>query len=345
MGISLTETLNNLINEKIESHQILDSMVLEDKLPLKLIIKKKELLGDNIMNNLTKEIKLIESIQQMDEKLMILALYNEFYNQVISFKNERITDYEIEFIETTFELACSMINLQKDAQISAKDFIKLFVHLLYKNPNIKNSVLSEVIRDFENKLDDLISNSFYVNSVNIFDEFSLEEKTRIITEFRSYLNKVFSKTIQYFEEDSSKDFREKVYGILVVRMEDYLKNSLRRKEKFDSIINNLNPALVLVVKNYLITKFRNGELRYMLLNNDTDDFQNFINFFNEMSDVHQIMVLFFVIYDISDFKDKKGQKREIQEYLKSTRFKYTKEAFSLVFACLKEVNNKQKVHV
>ena len=112
------------------------------------------------MRDLKKEMELIKDNDKINEKLMILSLYDELFNYVSNRSNNpSLNQYAM---ENAFELLANRLNmLENDLTINAQKFMILYFELLKTSDfaDMFNSKTKKIILKFSNNLPKLIDSN------------------------------------------------------------------------------------------------------------------------------------------------------------------------------------------
>lgn len=290
---------------------------------------------DKILEN---EFKLVSSTDCVDEKLMILALYNEFYNTIINyFDDYSIIQYYQLLMEKTFELVVTNLDLHND-KISAEKFMKIYFQVLKKNRFFNVESIKMIIKEFDDNLNLFIETSEYVNVIDKFNIIPLDTKVNIMTQFREYINNMYIAIIELYGEENSKELRHKILNMLSIELNKYLESNVRQGYSNAFVTNKLKPTMMVNTKDYLITQ----------LKNDSSFFEKFQDkrihrFFDNFKEDEKKVLLMGIVYNISGYdKDDKLMKDkiigEICESLGISKSAYMKIAASIGIVSLNEIN-------
>lgn len=285
-----------------------------------------------MIKNFKKELKLINSNNCINEKLMIFSLYNEFYNDILGHADDYFIQHYAPFMEKTFELVVAGLNLQDNISVSAEQFMRVYFQMLKKSRLSSMPQAKGIIKTFENELNSFIEASEYVNVIEKFNSISLDTKVNIMAQFREYINNMFLTTIDLYGEKNSKGLRHSILDMLLIKLEEYLKDSLEKGYNENDITSNLKPTMMVITKDYLMDKLRNGDTSLI----DFED-EAAKQFFDSFKEIEQKIWLMGLIYGIADYdKSKDNEKiKEMCELLGISKLKYTKIALSMGIRSIK----------
>lgn len=285
-----------------------------------------------MIKNFKKELELINSNNCINEKLMIFSLYNEFYNDILGHADDYFIQHYAPFIEKTFELVVAGLNLQDNISVSAEQFMRVYFQMLKKSRLSSMPQAKGIIKTFENELNSFIEASEYVNVIEKFNSISLDTKVNIMAQFREYINNMFLTTIDLYGEKNSKGLRHSILDMLSIKLEEYLKDSLEKGYNENDITSNLKPTMMVITKDYLMDKLRNGDTSLI----DFED-EAAKQFFDSFKEIEQKIWLMGLIYGIADYdKSKDNEKiKEMCELLGISKLKYTKIALSIGIRSIK----------
>lgn len=285
-----------------------------------------------MIKNFKKELELINSNNCINEKLMIFSLYNEFYNDILGHADDYFIQHYAPFMEKTFELVVAGLNLQDNISVSAEQFMRVYFQMLKKSRLSSMPQAKGIIKTFENELNSFIEASEYVNVIEKFNSISLDTKVNIMAQFREYINNMFLTTIDLYGEKNSKGLRHSILDMLSIKLEEYLKDSLEKGYNENDITSNLKPTMMVIAKDYLMDKLRNGDTSLI----DFED-EAAKQFFDSFKEIEQKIWLMGLIYGIADYdKSKDNEKiKEMCELLGISKLKYTKIALSMGIRSIK----------
>lgn len=285
-----------------------------------------------MIKNFKKELELINSNNCINEKLMIFSLCNEFYNDILGHADDYFIQHYAPFMEKTFELVVAGLNLQDNISVSAEQFMRVYFQMLKKSRLSSMPQAKGIIKTFENELNSFIEASEYVNVIEKFNSISLDTKVNIMAQFREYINNMFLTTIDLYGEKNSKGLRHSILDMLSIKLEEYLKDSLEKGYNENDITSNLKPTMMVITKDYLMDKLRNGDTSLI----DFED-EAAKQFFDSFKEIEQKIWLMGLIYGIADYdKSKDNEKiKEMCELLGISKLKYTKIALSMGIRSIK----------
>ncbi len=260
-----------------------------------------------MIKNFKKELNAIKSSENINDKLMIFALYNEFYNCVSGSLDDRFLICYVPFMKKTFELVAASFNLKGNVKVNAKEFMKVYFSMLKCSELSSMSPVKSIISLFENELDSFIETSKYVNVIDKFESIPLDTKVKLMAEFREYINNMYVTTIELYGEASSKELRNSILTMLLGRLDEYLKDSLNKGVKPNKLTNNLKDAMMTSTKEYLINKLKDGEFGFENVEDEAVK-----KFFTSYNDIEQKIMLMCAIYAISGC-DKSSAKERMEE--------------------------------
>ena len=229
-----------------------------------------------MINNFRKQLELINSNNCINEKLMILSLYNELYNNILSHEDDDCIHYYAAFMEKTFELVVSVTNLQDNISVNAEQFMRTYLQMLKINRLFSLPPAKGIIKTFEDELNLFIETSEYVNVIEKFNSITLDTKVNIMANFREYINNMSLATINIYGEEKSEELRQNILDMLSIKLEEYLKDSLEKGYNENDITNNLKPTMMVNTKDYLMDKLRNGNTS--LIGSQDEDLNNDLNY-------------------------------------------------------------------
>ena len=288
-----------------------------------------------MIKNFKKELDLINSNNCINEKLMIFSLYNEFYNDILGHADDYFIQHYAPFMEKTFELVVAGLNLQDNISVSAEQFMRVYLQMLKKSRLSSLPQAKGIIKTFDDELNSFIEASEYVNVIEKIDSIPLDTKVNIMAQFREYINSMFLTTIDLYGEEKSKGLRHSILDMLSIKLEEYLNDSLEKGYNENDITTNLKPAMMVITKDYLMNKLRNGDTSLIDFQDEETKY-----FFGSFKEIEQKIWLMGAIYGIAGYdrndKSKDDEKiKEMCELLGISKLKYIKIALSMGIRSLK----------
>ena len=295
-----------------------------------------------MIKNFKKELELISSNDRISEKLMIFSLYNEFYNSILGTADDYFIEHYAPFMEKTFELVASSMNLQENLNLNAEQFMRVYFQLLKKSRMSAMPQAKGTVEYFENELNYFIERMGYVEVIEHFDSIPLNSKVDIMTQFREFINNMFRTTIELYDEESSKGLRHNILDMLTNKLRQYLNDSLNQEINTVNICSNLKPMMMTSTKEYLMEKLRNDEFGFNGIKEEEAR-----DFFASFSELEQKIWLMGAIYGIAGYdkndKSKEDEKiAEMCELLDISILKYTRTAISMAFRSIKIMRKAMK---
>ena len=276
-----------------------------------------------------KEVELISSNNSINEKLIIFSLYNEFYNDILSLTDEEFSNHYLLFIEKTFELVISSLNLKENINISAKQFMNIYFQTLKKSKLSSMPQVNKIIKKYEDNINSFINDSEYVKVIDKFNTIPFNIKVNIMVQFREYINDVYNNIINLYGNENSKELRQNILEMLTIKLDDYLSENTEKYHNDDNIICNLKTSMMAFTKNYLITKIENNNIS--LMDFEDEETKQFFSTFNEVEKKIWLMGAIYNIagYERNDKSSNHERIKEICDLLGISRLKYTKSALSM----------------
>ncbi len=287
-----------------------------------------------MIKNFKKEIDLISTSENINDKLMILSLYNEFYNAVLGSVDDNFIRHYAPFMEKTFELAVASVNLAEKGNITAEQFMRVYFEPLKKSMCSNMPQVKDIIASFETRLNDYIDRMGYVGIIDQFESISLSSKVSIMTQFREYINHVFCTTLKLFDEKRTKELRHNILDMLSNKLGEYLKGSLAQDLYPYNLFDNLKPIIMISTKEYLMDKLASGEFGFEDIQDEIA--REFFAKFNEQEQKIWLINAIYVIagYDKNDESQEEQRIGEICQLLGISKFEYTNIALSMVVSSL-----------
>jgi len=141
-----------------------------------------------MIKNFKKELNLINNNKRITEKLMVIAIYNEFFNDMLDTINDNSKQEYSTIMEKTFEATVRYFNAHKTRNVDAKRFMSVYFSIIRESKMFNKASFEQVISTIENRLDDYNNVMDFVNIVDSFKELLLDRKVSIMLEYREYAN-------------------------------------------------------------------------------------------------------------------------------------------------------------
>lgn len=294
-----------------------------------------------MIKNFKKELNLIGNNKRITEKLMVIAIYNEFYNDVMdSINNDETKEAYSAFLEKAFDATIRYFNSNKTRNVNAGRFMSVYFNIIRKNENFKRQPLNQIVSNIENQLSNYDDVMDFVNIIDGFDELILERKVSILVQYREYANDILNSINEMFGFGTSKgnELRFSVLSVLKKRLDSYLKYCKNKNISPCNIANSLTINLIEPVKMLLLQKVVNCSLGV----EDIRDDQTW-EFLNEFQELEQDIWLMELVYEITGCnKNAKALKlnkpKEICESLRISKLRYTLTNVSIGLRSINVIN-------
>lgn len=291
-----------------------------------------------MFKNFRKELRLIRANNRISEKLLTLAIYNEFYNDLMDTTREDLQkDYTL-VIEKTFEMVVRGINSCNNRNVSAEKFMSIYFSAIKKNKLFNTPAALKVINTIESQLGNAKDTLKFAPIVDNFQELTLDSKLDIMLEFREYANDLWMTINDLFGESKTANLRYSVFNVLNDHLAKYLKYCKAKNIAPNDISRRIRPMMMKVIKKYLMFELNHNRFGAQYVPN-TSDFE----FFNNFNDLEQKIWLMEVIYEIAGYSnnDKLIDNKKIKEICDSlgiSKIKYTLTNLSMGLSTLKAVS-------
>lgn len=296
-----------------------------------------------MIKSLKKEMSLIGNNKRIAEKLMVIAIYNEFYNDVIDVINPKDTEEYTTIIEKAFDATVRYFNTNKTRNVSTERFMKVFFDIIRKNDLFNKQPLDQVIANIESQLGDHNSIMNFVSVIDDFDELILERKVDIMIQFREYANELLNSINEMFGFKTIKGYelRFSILHTLKNRLKYYLNHCKKNNISPGKIISNLRVNMIKPIKNLLLE-----QLEYCTLGVQHVQDSELYDFLDGFSDLEQDIWMMEYIYEITGCnKNAKAlnfnKSREICNFLGISKIKY---ALTNVSMGLRTLNTYHKIN-
>lgn len=296
-----------------------------------------------MIKSLKKEISLIGNNKRIAEKLMVIAIYNEFYNDVIDTINPKYTEEYTTIIEKAFDATVRYFNTNKTRNVSIERFMKVYFDIIRKNDLFNKQPLDQVITNIESQLGDYKNIMNFVSVIDGFDELFLERKVDIMVQYREYANELLNSINDMFGYKTIKGYelRFSILHTLKTRLEHYLSYCKKNNISPGKISSNLRVNMIKPIKNLLLDKLDDCTLGVRHVQDDS--LYEFLDGFN---DLEQDIWMMEFIYEITGCnKNAKAlnfnKSREICNFLGISKIKY---ALTNVSMGLRTLNTYHKIN-
>lgn len=289
-------------------------------------------------NNLKKQVELVDSSNNINDKLLLISLYYEFdnYITVVLGDDEESKGY-VHAIEKGFEFIINCVSDRRinmnNSSFSAVELMDCYLSSLLKADAPENVKLCIVA--FKNELYFLIRGMRHVKHIEKFDSLSLQEQSDIVVKFREYINNASYSAMTFYEDNKSREIDFWMIRTLELKLNEYLEDCKAKNIPSSMIKDNLNKVLRETAKKYLLEQIKAGNLG---MNGLRENYQNYISSFN---DTEQKLWLAGIAYDISgcriNSKEQETERaKEICETIDIDESDYIKATYSMATRLLSE---------
>lgn len=263
-----------------------------------------------MIKNFRKELSLIGNNKRITEKLMVIAIYNEFYNDILEATNG--SEEYTTIIEKTFETTIRYFNTHRTRNVDAKRFMKVYFSIIRENELFSKHPINAVINTIESQLNDYNNVMSFVNVIDNFDELLLDHKINIMLEYREYANELLNSINDMFGYNTVKgcELRYSVLSVLKKRLANYLNHCKQNNITPTKISSYLKVNMMKSIKNLLLQKFADRTLGIEHIQDN-----NIVDFLDEFRDLEQDIWFTEYIYEITG----------CNKYAKLLNFDKTKE--------------------
>lgn len=193
------------------------------------------------MNRLNKEVNLIAASESISEKLLILALYSELYENLYPNFNQAMME--------TFEFVIENLSAQKDINIDSKHFMTIYLETLKNHWDIEFWSMENFISKFSEDLSVRIEhNRKLTDIIEQNKTLPLAEKFAILTTFKEYIDTTLSKLHYCYGDEGLNLLKKDIIQIVRTELEKAIKNNHDEKFNINKTINYIKS----VIKCYLI---------------------------------------------------------------------------------------------
>lgn len=291
-----------------------------------------------MIKSFKEELRLIRYSKRFNEKPMIIAIYNEFYNDVLEALDKSSGEKFARVMEKAFEVTVENFNSNNNINVNAERFMRMYFKILKSAKITKTQPISQIIYNFESQLHGYKETMKFVEVTDKFDEISLDTKVAIILQFREYVNDLLNTIIGIFGFNDTIQLRTSLLKSLTIKFGEYLNNCRMKKVAPYKIADGVKPTMIENAKNDLILMLNKGEFNFQMIS-ETE----FYNFFKGFNDLEQNIWLLNFIYEIAGYnKNSKvldGKKvNEICRFLGISKLRYSLTNISMGLRSLNTLN-------
>ena len=187
-------------------------------------------------NDFTLEIKALEDAKNVDDKLMVFAIYYDLYNALVryldNFDSDLANNYG-EFLSKSFELCVASTNLTYQS-VAVETFINSYKGLLGVHMISRIEPIKELICYSSDNLEQISETMKYVQALDL-KELNFCTKAKFVMATREHINNVFCSIVEMYGEEESYNLR---YGILD-ELTDLMPEVLNQGSDLDLFRRNL----------------------------------------------------------------------------------------------------------
>ena len=200
--------------------------------------------------NFKKEVNLIESNDKISDKIMILNLMDDFYQEVKDqLGNSKIEEYD-KFELAVFDITANELNLPENFRITPDYFMKTFFFQHKCSYNYSTPEILKIIEKYEVNLNNFISSYGFTREIDRCYFYDLYSKFRIVKAVKKYLNRVIYKVRNTYSKEESVNIIKDIRNIISIKIGDYLEECFEHNVVFDYTLFNLGSYLDQYVKDY-----------------------------------------------------------------------------------------------
>lgn len=249
-----------------------------------------------MIKSFKEELRLIRYNKRFHEKPMIIAIYNEFYNDILESLDKNSGENFAHVMEKAFEVTVEHFNSNNNINVNAERFMRMYFRILKSAKISKTQPISQIIYNFENQLYNYKETMKFVDVVDKFDELSLDSKVNIILQFREYANDLLNTISGLFGFENTIQLRTSLLKNLTIKFGEYLNNCRMKKVAPLEIAEGVKHAMMEVAKNHLILMLNKGEFNFQMISEE-----NLYEFFNNFNNLEQNIWLLNFIYEIAGY--------------------------------------------
>lgn len=272
-----------------------------------------------MIKNFEYEANILEN-NLIDEKLMILTLYNEFYKAIMEspkVDDKFIIKYE-SFLQNVFRITYNHSHYKDNDINTAEKFMQHYLMLLQHNKTFYNGAGPEYIEYFKIKMSNYIESMPHVKVIDNFNTLSMPLRIILKSGFETFFRTIYGELIQLFITEKTEILKPELLEMLCKAMNQYL---IENSSKVD--LDELKITLTQHTKDYLINMVLYGDFQVYYL--DDGDIRNI---FNYLSEFEQKILSLVKMYRICGYKEnnKETEKYMVNEIcdllgISNTRFK------------------------
>ena len=275
-----------------------------------------------------KVIDLLKDTNNVEEQLMFLSLYNEFYNMFFS---KNIDYYFEEKFDDSIDVTIRSLKLFPNDRktfnaISLMDnFIKYFEY------NTRDNFLGlkvVAVNTYKEKIREIAATKKHIDIIDRYD-LSLEDKANIALTVDEYVRFNKAVCLDTYNEEFANSISESIYKNICDKLPELIEEN---KGLHDiELYNKLYRDLKYSTKDYLAEQYKNNGINFL---GEINEF-NTENIIPKYKESDKAIGNAFLIYttaciNAKDPKEKKEMKKDIAEIAETSTFGATKYAYKTV---------------
>ena len=245
-----------------------------------------------MIKDIDKEIRALESNDNVKGKLLFISLYNELYNKV--FCNMPVIQFDC--FEPDFNYAFDNLNLvleiRKDKKYGAKSLITAFITSLRGTDIRFNNIAMKDIKEFKSNLITLCDSKKHIDVLDKNQFYSFKTKVDLALCYDDFMRKISSDAKELYGEEKSKELLDELNEVLTKKLAVFLKENIWEKE--EKLEGNLQLYLRENAKNFLVYKSKNKDFDFL-------DFAEYIKVMKKLNKSEKEMMKMAVVYYLSGY--------------------------------------------
>ena len=272
-----------------------------------------------------KVVSLLNDKNNVEDKLMFLSLYNEFYNMLFNGKygDSSYDYYERKFDAATDRLIKSFKNEKTYNDTSLMDeIIRYFAYAV--DGAIYEFKIGEV-KKYKKDIEEIKDTKKHISIIDEYD-ISLNDKANIALTVDEYARFSKNACLDIYNEEFANSLSESIYENICDKLPEFIEDN---KDLHDmELYNKLNRYLKYTTKDYLAEKYLNNEIDFL---SEINDFSN-ENIMPKYKETDRAIASSFIIFATAGFDNKnrnetKEIRKEIAELANTSTFGAMKYAY------------------
>ena len=280
-----------------------------------------------MIKDVKKEVRLLSETDRVEDKLMLLSLYNEFYNYI----GTKLSAGSIDFFDTqcegSFDTTISSLRFYpfKEKTYDAVAFMKMFNETLEYNLNKTLMVGSISTTFYSDQFEDICSSKPHIAIIDAREDLSLEEKANIALTCDEFVRSTTQNCLSMYTEEFTETIMDGITANMCEKLPEFIDSNKGLNDV--ELYQKLDKYLKYSSKDYLAEKYRSKEIDFTSELNEFAKSALLPKITDSNRDVAGAFALFALLgIQSNDPKEKKEIRKETAELAGTTTFEVTKYA-------------------